>query len=60
MRVRLNVGTITGKGRELADMMPIRMVDVLCVQETWWKFRKAKTSGAGFKLYYHGMGRKRN
>uniref|UniRef100_A0A3Q1IPY2 Uncharacterized protein n=1 Tax=Anabas testudineus TaxID=64144 RepID=A0A3Q1IPY2_ANATE len=29
----LNVGTLTGKGRELADMMERRKVDVLCVQE---------------------------
>ena len=30
----LNVGTMTGKGRELADMMVKRKVDILCVQET--------------------------
>ena len=31
----LNVGTMTGKGRELADMMP-NMKVVLCLQETRW------------------------
>ena len=30
----LNVGTITGKGREVADLMERRGVDILCVQET--------------------------
>ncbi|KAF7706367.1 hypothetical protein HF521_019621 [Silurus meridionalis] len=33
----LNVGTMTGKGREVADMMERRTVDMLCVQETKWK-----------------------
>ena len=35
----LNVGTMTGKGRELADMMERRKVDKLCVQETKWMGR---------------------
>ena len=30
----LNVGTTTGKGRELAEMMVKRKIDILCVQET--------------------------
>ena len=30
----LNVGTMTGKGREVADLMERRRVDILCVQET--------------------------
>ncbi|KAK3525575.1 hypothetical protein QTP70_000455 [Hemibagrus guttatus] len=37
----LNVGTMTGKGRELADMMERRKVDILCVQETRQKLRQA-------------------
>ena len=56
----LNVGTMTGKGRELADMMERRKVDILCVQETKWKGSKARSIGAGFKLFYHGVDRKRN
>ncbi|XP_062866594.1 uncharacterized protein LOC134329279, partial [Trichomycterus rosablanca] len=56
----LNVGTMTGKGRELADMMQRRKVDVLCVQETKWRGSKAYSIGAGFKLFYHGVDRKRN
>ena len=30
----LNVGSMTGIGRELADLMERRKVGVLCVQET--------------------------
>ncbi|KAK3568201.1 hypothetical protein QTP86_000225 [Hemibagrus guttatus] len=56
----LNVGTMTGKGRELADMMERRKVDILCVQETRWKGSKAHSIGAGFKLFYYGVVSKRN
>ncbi|KAK3571820.1 hypothetical protein QTP86_020578 [Hemibagrus guttatus] len=56
----LNVGTMTGKGRELADMMERRQVDILCVQETRWKGGKARSIGAGFKLFYYGVDSKRN
>ncbi|KAK3513085.1 hypothetical protein QTP70_000977 [Hemibagrus guttatus] len=56
----LNVGTMTGKGRELADMMERRKVDILCVQETRWKGSKARSIGAGFKPFYYGVDSKRN
>ncbi|KAK3540827.1 hypothetical protein QTP86_002365 [Hemibagrus guttatus] len=56
----LNVGTMTGKGRELADVMERRKVDILCVQETRWKGSKAHSIGAGFKLFYYGVDSKRN
>ncbi|KAK3524213.1 hypothetical protein QTP70_022666, partial [Hemibagrus guttatus] len=49
-----------GKGRELADMMERRKVDILCVQETRWKGSKACSIGAGFKLFYYGVDSKRN
>ncbi|KAK3570239.1 hypothetical protein QTP86_017140, partial [Hemibagrus guttatus] len=48
------------KGRELADMMKRRKVDILCVQETRWKGSKARSIGAGFKLFYYGVDSKRN
>ncbi|KAK3507240.1 hypothetical protein QTP70_012139 [Hemibagrus guttatus] len=51
---------MTGKGRELADMMERRKVDILCVQQTRWKGRKARSIGAGFKLFYYGVDSKRN
>ncbi|KAK3523933.1 hypothetical protein QTP70_016740, partial [Hemibagrus guttatus] len=56
----LNVGTMTGKGRELADVMERKKVDKLCVQETRWKGSKARSIGAGFKLFYYGVDSKRN
>ncbi|KAK3566592.1 hypothetical protein QTP86_001095, partial [Hemibagrus guttatus] len=51
---------MTGKGRELADMMERRKVDILCVQETRWKGSKARSIGAGFKVFYYGVDSKRN
>ena len=51
---QLNVGSMTGKGRELADLMRKKKVDVLCVQETRWRGDKAKELGDGFKLFYSG------
>ena len=56
----LNVGTMTGKGRELADMMVKRKVDILCVQETGWKGSKARNIGDGCKIFYHGEEGRRN
>ena len=53
----LNVGTMTGKGRALADMMKSRRVDMLCIQEMRWKGNKAKDLGDGFKLIYSGANR---
>ena len=50
----LNVGTMTGKGREIADLMERRKVGVLCVQETRWKGDKARELGDGYKLFYSG------
>ncbi|KAI5097893.1 hypothetical protein C0J45_11620 [Silurus meridionalis] len=51
---------MTGKGREIADMMERRKVDMLCVQQTKWKGSKAKNIGGGFELFYHGVDGKRN
>ena len=50
----LNVGTMTGKLRELAAVMVKRKVDILCVQETRWKGSKASNIGGGCKIFYHG------
>ncbi|KAK3537061.1 hypothetical protein QTP70_000280 [Hemibagrus guttatus] len=40
--------------------MERRRVDILCVQETRWKGSKARSIGAGFKLFYYGVDSKRN
>ncbi|KAK3514155.1 hypothetical protein QTP70_005084 [Hemibagrus guttatus] len=41
-------------------MMERRKVYILCVQETRWKGSKARSIGAGFKLFYYGVDSKRN
>ena len=38
----LNVGTMTGRGREVLDVMERKKIDVLCKQETRWKGQKAQ------------------
>ena len=43
----LNIGTMTGRGRGLANMMERRNVDLLCPQETKWKRSKARNIGDG-------------
>ena len=56
----LNIGTMTGRERELADMMERRNVDILCLQETKWKGSKARNIGGGCKLFYSGADRRKN
>ena len=56
----LNIGTMTGRGRELADMMEQRNVDILCLQETKWKGSKARNIGGGCKIFYNGTDGRKN
>ena len=56
----LNIETLTGRGRELADMMERRNVDILCLQETNLKGSKARNIGGGCKLYYNGTDGRKN
>ena len=51
---------MTGKGREVADLMEQRGVDILCVQETRWEGEKARYIGVGYKMWYCGIGNKKN
>jgi exonuclease III len=55
-RVRVdiwNVGSLTGKLREIIDTMIMRRVNILCVQETKWKGQNAKeVKDTSFKLWY--------
>jgi exonuclease III len=57
-RVRVgiwNVGSLTGKLREVVDTMIRRRVNILCVQEIKWKGQKAKeVEDTSFKLWYTG------
>ena len=56
----LNVGSMTGRGHELVDLMERRKVKIMCLQETNWKGSKARELGIGFKLFYVGEDGKRN
>ena len=56
----LNVGTMTGRGTEVVDMMKRKGMGVLCVQETRWKGKKAREMGNGYKMYYAGEDGKKN
>ena len=56
----LNIGTMTGRERELADMMERRNVDILCLQETKWKGSKARNIGGGCKIFYNGADGRKN
>jgi hypothetical protein len=63
-RIRLgswNVGSLTGELRELVDTAVRRRVNILCVQDTKWKGKKAKeVDNTGFKLWYTGTTSNRN
>ena len=56
----LNVGTVTSKEREVADLMERRGVDILCVQKICWKGERARCIGRGYKMWYCGNGNKMN
>ncbi|PZC80720.1 hypothetical protein B5X24_HaOG214121 [Helicoverpa armigera] len=55
-----NVGTMTGRARELAEVLKRRRINVACLQETKWKGTKAREIGEGYKFYYCGSDGKRN
>jgi hypothetical protein len=51
-----NIGSLTGKLREIVDTMIMRRVNILYVQEMKWKGQKAKeVEDTGFKLWYIGI-----
>ena len=56
----LNIETMTGSRRELADIMERRNVDILCLQETKWKGSKARNIGGGCKIFYKGADGRKN
>ena len=51
---------MTGRGRELADMMERRNVDILCLQETKWKGSKAWNIYSGCKIFYNRADGRKN
>ena len=51
---------MTGRGRELADLMKQRNADILCLQEAKWKGNNARNIGCGCKLFYNGANGRKN
>ena len=49
----LNIGTITRRGRELADIMERSNIGILRLQETKWKSSKARNIEGGYKLFHN-------
>jgi hypothetical protein len=58
--VTWNIGSMTGRGLEIAEVFQKRNVDIGCVQEVRWKGSKDVEIGLGFRLFFHGVERKRN
>ena len=56
----LNIGTMTGRGRELADMMDRMNVEILCLPERKLKGSKSRNIGSGCKLFYNGADGRKN
>ncbi|KAL0810913.1 hypothetical protein ABMA28_010212 [Loxostege sticticalis] len=56
----LNVGTLTGRTKELADLFKRRRLDFICLQETKWQGSKSRNIGKGYKLMYTGSQGNRN
>ncbi|XP_063584679.1 craniofacial development protein 2-like [Penaeus indicus] len=55
-----NIGTMTGRSREIAETMKQRKVKILCVQEVKWMGGGVREIGEGYKLYYSGSRTGRN
>ena len=54
----LNVGTLSGRGLEVTEMLRRRRVDICCLQETKWENKdpaKSYQLGNGYKLLYYGV-----
>ena len=56
----INIGTLTARHRELADLLKRRRVDIACIQETKWKGSRSRDIGDGYKLLYYGQSSNRN
>ena len=55
-----NVGSMTSKGRELADVFKRRKINIMCVQETKWGGNSTRELGDGYKICYVGETNTRN
>ena len=48
------MGTISGKGVEVVEMMERRILEVMCAQETKWRGDRARMMARGRKLLHGG------
>ncbi|KAI5740423.1 hypothetical protein M8J76_003694 [Diaphorina citri] len=61
-----NIGSLTGKSKELAEVMRRRKIDIACLQEVKWKntdvnkCRYLESDKEEYKLYYYGRNGNRN
>ncbi|XP_063615722.1 craniofacial development protein 2-like [Penaeus indicus] len=55
-----NIGTMTGRSREIAETMKQRKVKILCEQEVRWRDGGVRETGEGYKLYNSGSRTGRN
>ncbi|KAJ8715502.1 hypothetical protein PYW07_009984 [Mythimna separata] len=55
-----NIGSLTGRCRELADVLAKRRVQCAFLQETRWKGNKSRDIGQGYRLVYAGSPSGRN
>jgi exonuclease III len=55
-----NLGSLTGRGQELAETLKRRNINICCIQETRWKGSKSRDLGQGYQLVYHGIDNKQN
>lgn len=48
----LNIGSMTGKAREVTDFMERRKINILCVQESRWKGNEVYKLGGGYEMMH--------
>ncbi|ESN90776.1 hypothetical protein HELRODRAFT_182604 [Helobdella robusta] len=54
----LNVGTLTGRSMEIAEMLERRRIDICCLQETRWKSNgvcHVNSDKEKYKLFWNGQ-----
>ncbi|ESO12154.1 hypothetical protein HELRODRAFT_158619 [Helobdella robusta] len=54
----LNVGSLTGRGMEIAEMLVRRRIDICCLQETQWKSNgvcHVNSDKEKYKLFWNGQ-----
>ena len=56
----LNVGSLTGRAREIVELMERKKIPILGLQETKWKGNKARESEMEYKLFYAGVNNNKN